>query len=451
MKAWTTIAAILLVGYLCLSRTFAYIGVPQWNAFIGEAALAALIVAGPGVAGRRWIWILPKFSALRKVGLAYLLFFGWGLTEVVHGIVAGYPPLTALRDLAFNYYPLYFVLGLWAGLHRPDLLPKLIRGFAWFNAVYGILFLTTLSRVEWFLPGVNEEVTPVPFFPQPIFSLVALLGLLAYGGSSLKTWCLLLLNAFVMLGMQFRTEWLAFVIGAGTLFLVMGHGKRLLAAAAMIAALLAVLYATDVTIPGPATRGGDTSFRQLTDRVTAPFSADPTSEATASGLGDSLSEESTFVWRTVWWMAIWDSVQESVSTRVWGFGYGYPLGELVPYLKDEFIRTPHNLFFYALGYSGWVGVAAVFAFQMEIFRLLRKSDTIAKDPVRLPFWAAMLTYSMFFPLGETPYGAIPFYLVLGWSCAPAIAGEFQQVLQKALHLRRASNAATPQLWPQLAE
>ena len=52
MKRWATFAAILLVGYLCLSRTFAYIGVPQWNAFIGEAALAALFFAGPRVGKR---------------------------------------------------------------------------------------------------------------------------------------------------------------------------------------------------------------------------------------------------------------------------------------------------------------------------------------------------------------------------------------------------------------
>ena len=32
-----------------------------------------------------------------------------------------------MRDLAFNYYPLYFALGLWAGLNAPDLLPKLIE------------------------------------------------------------------------------------------------------------------------------------------------------------------------------------------------------------------------------------------------------------------------------------------------------------------------------------
>jgi len=27
---------------------------------------------------------------------------------------------------------------------------------------------------------------------------------------------------------------------------------------------------------------------------------------------------------------------------------------------------------------------------------------------------------MFFPLGETPYGAIPFYLVIGWCASPLL-------------------------------
>jgi hypothetical protein len=44
-----------------------------------------------------------------------------------------------------------------------------------------------------------------------------------------------------------------------------------------------------------------------------------------------------------------------------------------------------------------------------------------KDPFGVPFWVAMMTYGMFFPLGETPYGAIPFYLILGWLVSPILS------------------------------
>jgi O-antigen ligase/polysaccharide polymerase Wzy-like membrane protein len=446
---WISATAILLLGYLCLSRTFAYLGVPQWNAFIGEACLAMLFLAGPRAGGRSWFASIRKLPALKRLWTAYALFLVWGIVEVVHGILAGSPPLTALRDLAFNYYPIYFTLGLWAGVNAPDSLPKLIRGFAWFNAVYGLLYLFLLSRVDWFLPGVSDEVAQVPVFPQPIYSLVAILGLLAYGGRSRANWCLLLMNAFVMLGMQFRTEWLAFLVGAGTFCLLMGYGKRVLAGAAMFAVLVAAMYYTNFTFPGPELRGGDVSIQQLAGRVVAPFQADLTDETAASGLGNSESEESTFVWRTVWWLTIWDSVQESTPARVWGFGYGYPLGDLVPYLRGAFIRTPHNLFFYALGYGGWIGVALTFLFQYEILRLLLLSNRVRKDPFGLPFWAAMTTFAMFFPLGETPYGAIPFYLILGWVSAPAVAAQVRRIVQRSPGLREAGVARTPLLRPQV--
>ena len=427
---WTKAAALLLVGYLCLSRTFAYLGVPQWNAFVGEGALLALFLAGPRIGRKQWVWAIRKFPALKRFWAVYFLFLGWGVVEVIHGIMAGSPPMTALRDLAFNYYPLYFVLGLWAGLHRPELLPKLIRGFAWFNAIYGVFFLFLLSRVEWFLPGVSDEVAAVPVFPQPIYSLVALLGLMAYGQSSVRSWCLLLVNAFVMLGMQFRTEWLAFLVEVGTFCFLLGFGKRLIAAGSIFLALLAVMYVTDFTFPGPELRGGDVSVRQLAGRALAPFQADLTDQVAASGLGNSESEESTFVWRTVWWLTIWDSVQQSYTNQLWGFGYGYALGDLVPYLRGMFIRTPHNLFFYALGYGGWIGVALVGLFQYEVLRLLRISNRIKKNPFGLPFWAAMTTYAMFFPMGETPYGAIPLYIILGWVCAPVVRRDYAVFVSK---------------------
>ena len=445
---WISFAAILLLGYLCFSRTFAYLGVPQWNAFIGEAGLVLLFLAGPRVAGRSWLSRALALSSLKRLWTAYILFLVWGIVEVCHGFASGHPPLTTLRDLAFNCYPFYFAAGLWAGLNRPDSLPKLIRGFAWFNGIYGVLYLSFLSRVEWSFPGVSEEVVQVPIFPQPIYSLIALLGLLAYGAGLRRSWLPLLLNAFVMLGMQFRTEWLAFLVGAVVFALLMGHGKRVLAAGAIFAALLLAMYLTDFTFSGPDLRGGDVSVRQLAARVAAPFQADLTDEVAASGLGRSESEESTFVWRTVWWLTIWDSVHQSLSTRLWGFGYGYPLGDLVPYLQGEFIRTPHNLFFYALGYSGWIGVLLVSLFQYELLRLLRLSNHVGRDPFGLPFWAAMMTFAMFFPFAETPYGAIPFYLIAGWLSAPAVAEEFRAAV--AGIRRRERGPASTRMWqPQI--
>jgi hypothetical protein len=421
-ELWSKIAATLLFGYLCFSRTFAYVGIPWWKIFIGEVVIAMLYFSGPKVNGELWLWAALKAPALKRFSIVFTIFLAYGVLQVLHGIAVGNPPLLALRDLAFHYYPLYFFLGLWAGLQRPDLLPKVLRIFAWFNGIYGTLYLVLgWERVQWVVPGVSDEITPVAIVVQPIYSFIALLGIVAYEKKLWRSCHLLALNTFAMLGIQTRTEWLAFAIGFIIWFLVTRRGKRLLQVATILAGLFAFMYITDFRLPGPESRGGgDISARQLTSRALAPFQADTTDMRAASGYGVE-SREATFVWRTVWWLLIWNSAHSDLTTALIGHGYGYALGDLAPYLAGQFIRTPHNEFFYALGYTGWIGVFLFFFFQSEFLRLLRRAHSLTGEPLGVPFWAAMMAYGMFFPLGETPYGAIPFYLIVGWLAAPVLA------------------------------
>jgi O-Antigen ligase len=418
---WVKTAGLLLVGYLCLSRTFAYVGIPAWKAFIGEAVLVLFVVAGPRMGKMKWPWIAWKMPALRPLLSCYALFLGYGVIEVLRGIKAGNPALVALRDLAFNLYPVYFLLGIWAGVTRPDLLPRLIRGFAWFNGIYGVLYILFLNRVNWYVVGDSGDAGGVPIFGQPLYSFVALLGLLAFEKSLSRSWHLYLLNGFVMLGMQIRTEWLAFAIGVAVWCVLTRQGVRVVQAGVVLASLLAVMYFTDLRLPSPQGRTeADFSVKQLVDRGLAPFRADVADEKAAAGSAAVDSQEATFVFRTFWWFAIWDSVHSSLQTTVLGHGYGFPLGDLVPYLEGAFIRTPHNEFFFALGYTGWVGVALFSLLQFRILRLLIESHRITAEPFGVVLWAAMMVLGMFFPLCETPYGAIPFYLILGWCIASLI-------------------------------
>ena len=230
---WTRTAGLLLVGYLCLSRTFAYVGVPAWKAFIGEAVLVLFVVAGPRMGKMKWPWIAWKMAVLRPLLYCYMLFLGYGVFQVFRGIQAGNPPLVALRDLAFNLYPVYFLLGIWAGVTRPDLLPRLIRGFAWFNGIYGVLYILFLNRLDWYLLADSADTAGVPIFGQPLYSFVALLGLLAFEKNLSRSWHLYILNGFVMLGMQIRTEWLAFAIGVVVWCALTRQGMRVVQAGAM--------------------------------------------------------------------------------------------------------------------------------------------------------------------------------------------------------------------------
>src|SRR5260370_38516239 len=99
--------------------------------------------------------------------------------------------------------------------------------------------------------------------------------MLAYEKHLWRIWHLLFLNAFVMLGMQIRTEWLAFGIGVLVWGVITKQGKRLLHAGAIVGALLGMMYFANFTLPSPESRAGeDISFKQLPERGMAPFRAD---------------------------------------------------------------------------------------------------------------------------------------------------------------------------------
>jgi hypothetical protein len=125
----------------------------------------------------------------------------------------------------------------------------------------------------------------------------------------------------------------------------------------------------------------------------------------------------------LWWLAIWDSVHESRERALLGYGYGYALGDLVPYLAGSFIRTPHNVFFYALGYTGWIGVGVFGLLFAEITKLSWGVYRINGQPFAIVFVVTTGICSLFTAFFEAPYGAVPFYVITGCACAPLLYSE----------------------------
>jgi hypothetical protein len=133
------------------------------------------------------------------------------------------------------------------------------------------------------------------------------------------------------------------------------------------------------------------------------------------------SNASTFEWRTNWWKAIWRNSYKDPETAVLGGGYGYPLVNLVDYLRGQtFLRTPHNMFFFALGYGGWMMVGLFALLQYFVLRLLIKTWRLTRNPFGPVFWTAVIIWSLFGDSFETPYGAIPFFIVAGATIAPLV-------------------------------
>ena len=212
-----------------------------------------------GAASRehRWPWAALHQPELRNLRIAYLIFLGWGIFETVRGIFTGYPALNSVRDLSVNYYPLFFFLGLWAGIQYKNYLQKFIRVVAWANGIYGILFIVLLTRLEWYYPSGFDAVdsyNPVSLFGQPSFSAVILLGLLSFEKNLGRVAIPLALNAFVLISMLIRAEWLAFALGLLLWLWFTKNLKRAALCGGILVGILAFMYFVNFTFEGAETR-----------------------------------------------------------------------------------------------------------------------------------------------------------------------------------------------------
>jgi hypothetical protein len=416
---WGRFAVFLIVGYLCMTRSFAYLGIPWISLYVGEIALAAFLIFGPRTNRGPRLQLAWDSPRLRRFESVLLLLLCYGALEAVRGISSGYPAFTAARDTAFNYYPIFLFLGVWVGLRDRDFLRRAAHALAWWNGCYGLAYLLILSDLPWTLPGTSKAATDVLLFGQPYGSAVALLGLIAFEPRLRRVWHLIALNIVVMFWVQIRAEWVGFAMGSLLFAWCTKRLKPLATAAAAAALLLAVMYLANIDLPSPETRGGRISADNLVARAMAPFNRDMAENLASKQDVNQFAGNAE--WRLVWWAEIWDQVHSTTSSSLLGLGYGYPIGDLNPFIEGGyFIQTPHNSFFYALGYSGWIGVMLFGLLQIELLRLLWGSYKITGQPFGLMCWAALLSGSMFEDFFEAPFGAIPFYLLIGAALAPRL-------------------------------
>jgi hypothetical protein len=406
---WTVLASVLIIGYFSMSRSFAYFGIPPFKLFIGELSLAALVVFRFRMVIGRWIRTLVAPGALNSIGWAYLLFFAFGLFELGRGLERGFPLLVAIQNFAFHYYPLFLFAGIWLGRRDPLFLRRVLRQLAWFNGVYGTLYVLTLGRVpNVIIPGSGD----VPLFGQPGGSAVALLAILAFESDMRKSSVPMLLNGFVMLGVQVRSEWLGFLVAVTLWGVLSGRLNRVVRIGSAIILLLTVGFITDVRLPSPSGRGGAIAVRELVARGIAPLNKDLAAQYSAQS-EDADMYAGTFAWRVGWWLAIWDDITAAGPTvKLVGEGYGFPLRDLVNYTGDV-VRTPHNIFFFCLGYTGWLGVIIFFGFQATLAVAAWRVFQVTRNPFAIAFWFLSVLAAFFGNFFETPFGAIPFYLVFG--------------------------------------
>ena len=413
---WSRLVLVLLLGYSLVGRSFAYVGLPPAKLFIGEMSLAAFIFFRSRNLFDPWIKALTKGGPLGPLAWVLLGSITYGIFEVIRGILIGFSPITAIENLVFNIYPIYFFLGLWVGARRPDVLLKYFRLYAIIFCIYAPAYVLVLNKVRIAMPGSDG----VPMFGQAGGGGLIILGILSLDPKPSRYWLPLTVAAAMLLAGQVRAEW----VGMGLAMLIWGVLSRKMTVVAGVAAgvvaILIVGFALDVNLPAPADRGGSISSREIVARGLAAVSPEMAQDMTGSGNVGFYN--GTITWRETWWRAIWANSQKDYTNFIIGPGYGFVLKGLVNYLKDQGdLRTPHSIFYYALGYSGWLGVCFFFSLQACCGLLVWRVYKLTGQAFGLAFWASTLFPAFFGNAFETPTGAVPCYLTLGLVIGPTLA------------------------------
>ncbi len=407
------LVTVLVAGNVIFSRGFAHLGVGM--IFVGDVLLVALILLWPRQLLERMVGPLFKPSAATLVSLAAFVFIAFGCWQTLRSLLGPQDSKIAIVCFAFHVYATCLFLGMNAAATSPDYLGKLLTWLAWAHGIYGVLYVSVLSPLGW----VDGEVHRL--FAQPYGAALSILGLLCFHRKLGWHTLALLLNIFTLLGVQVRAEWLS--LGAALLlWAVLSHrAKQLFQVAALAAVLIAAGLITDFKIPAPSSRGGDVSVRFIVGRALS--SIDPS--LAASFVDDPERYASTISWRTEWWREILAATHASTATTLIGLGYGHPIWDYHPEGVMEGLRTPHSIWVYVLGYTGWLGMAVYALFQLALLRLLWKSYVATRQPFGICLWTIQLIWATFDNLLEAPYGAIPFNLLLGMSLAAYVTRSFE--------------------------
>jgi hypothetical protein len=413
---WAKWVLFLMVGLSLTGRSFSYLGIPPAKLFIGDITLGAFILLRPRKLFDPWINGLINGGPLGPVSWVLMITVCYGIFEVIRGVLYGFAPITAIQNLVFNVYPLFFFLGLWVGARRPELLLRYIQVFGVCFFFYAPAYLLVLHTINVQMPGSDG----VSVFGQADGGGLIVLGLLCLDPKPRRWWPVMVIAGIGFLAAQVRAEWL----GMGLATLIWGFLSRKLSRVAMIGlgigALLLVGLLLDVNLPSPGERGGAISSTEIVARGLAAVSPDLARDVTGS---DNVNfYKGTITWRQNWWRAIWAHSQENFTYLLIGPGYGYLLRNLVNYLRNVGdLRTPHNVFYFALGYSGWIGVLIFFSVQAAFGMLLWKVYRVTGQAFGLAAWASIVLAAFFGNVLETPYGAIPLYLLIGLFVGPYLS------------------------------
>jgi hypothetical protein len=397
--------AVLLAGYFAFSRDFSYLGIPP--VFIGEAYLFFKVVENT----RNWISrFVTDAMRLRLLPAAIAMHLSWGIIEVGRSWCMGRGLLMSVRTAAFNYYPLYALIGIVIGGSLTK--PAFIRVLKLVVVVYAVR--TLIADIT--------KVYPISTPGSPAIVPIIMIAMWA----QLRDWKwkypLLLICTYQMFFSSHHGRGPLLGLVAGILAIAVSSWSRFVRFCMGTAALMILLMFVGPLIPGPSGGGPpldpvvqiariiasdhpDAAIRMIKWRANGKLTGDYADE-----MNNLIGARGTAMWR----QEIWKNAMHSLNTpllRLMGNGEATSLQDLTPDGQD--IHTPHNISIYAIYYTGWVGLGTFF---FLMFALWHESQQLV-DPRLRVLASAVIWSSLLITLTgnfmEAPFGAIPFYLFIG--------------------------------------
>ncbi|REJ94627.1 MAG: hypothetical protein DWQ35_07810 [Planctomycetota bacterium] len=408
---------LFVIGYLTMGRSFAYIG---WApVFIGEVGLGSILIARYSALIGTWLTALTRPTPLSAAAWMTFAWAFYGALTAWRGYAAGHDLMVILKLAVLHTYPFFLFVGVWVGVRRPNFLATAMSWLSWIVGIYGVVYCFVLQPANLGQVSASAEVT---IWGQPYGPAVALLGMLCFEPRLRPMWLPLTMNSLALLALQVRASWFGLMCAIGLWAVLKGQVTRVFALALVVAGLLAVGIATDLSVPTPGRRGGELSAKAVVAQVVAPVSSSLADELT----GGQHSKEvyaGTVNFRFMFWEALWHNVHSRVSWTLFGTGYGYPIWDLGPTMPKEApeLRSPHNVFMNCLSYGGWCGVLLFYLFQATLVAVLWRVYRQTGQVFGLCYIAMINVWALFDPLLGSPMGAIPYYCLLGLAMAPALS------------------------------
>lgn len=396
-----------MTGYMIMGRTFAYLGVAP--IFIGEVFIARELM----VNRRRWLQrFIDDLFHLRLLATSVAAVMLWGLFEVLRAYYIGKVPIIDIfKTFTFNYYPIVLPIGVALG-HELKI-SEFIRFWKRFSLAYGVLLLAYPFLQDYELPWNSA----VPLFagpPIPSVVPVSILALWPYLRDWKWKYPALILAMVPILVSPGRGALLGLALGLCCIAMI--SVQRVMVVSLVMGGLF--LLATLIGPMFPAMAGRSAQNLDPIFGIARVVSTYDEVKAIRmlrdAGYADSADDMEISSQTAEWRKKLWRDALHSLNTpalQLLGHGHGADLTIYTPGGED--VRTPHNFVVFAVFYTGAVGLAF---FGLMICVICYYGLAIPDRNFKALLFSIIGSVCLMALVGnmfETPFGAIPFYLLAG--------------------------------------